>query len=506
MISDVHALSLEQILDKERQDFSRDDLVKAVEQRGIDKLTFHYTALDGKLKELKIPLADRSRAEHVLADGERVDGSSLFKGMVDPSLSDLYVVPVYKSAFLSPFDPRSLDVICRYVTSDGRLAPFAPDTILQRAAKLFRQRTSLELHAHGELEFFLFMNDHSPLYRPGPQRGYHASTPFLKSGHILDEMVRHIATITGAVKYSHAEVGVIDKMQSDVEEINGKQGEQLEVEFLPVPIEDAGDHLVLARWIIRTIACRHGCVATFAPKLEEGVAGNGMHVHMELIREGKSMMTEDSGELSLCARKVIGGLCNYAGSLTAFGNTVASAYLRLVPDQEAPTDVFWSDRNRSAMIRVPLGWTHHDNLALLCNPQAGRGNPARGHQTVELRSPDGSANVHLLLAGITLAAEWGLTHDESQRIARMLYSSGNGVLNTDRPVFPRSCAESARMLLQSRRCYERDDVFSPSVIDYVARLLQAEDDEGMNGALAALPDGERAAQARRTMHRALHRH
>jgi len=64
-----------------------------------------------------------------------------------------------------------------------------------------------------------------------------------------------------------------------------KCGEQLEIEFLPTPIEDAGDYLVLARWLIRNVAYRHGCLATFAPKIEEGVAGNGFHVHMEVRRE-----------------------------------------------------------------------------------------------------------------------------------------------------------------------------------------------------------------------------
>ena len=70
----------------------------------IERITFHYTALDGEYKELKIPIGNRYQAERILADGERVDGSSLFKGMVETTLSDLYVVPLYKSAFLNPFD------------------------------------------------------------------------------------------------------------------------------------------------------------------------------------------------------------------------------------------------------------------------------------------------------------------------------------------------------------------------------------------------------------------
>src|SRR5512137_998093 len=116
---------LSMLLDKRPADFTRTDLLRVIRERPIERLTFHYTALDGKLKELKLPVANAAEAESILAKGERVDGSSLFRGMVDASLSDLYVVPVYRSAFLNPFDDGSLDFICRYLTKEGDLAPFA---------------------------------------------------------------------------------------------------------------------------------------------------------------------------------------------------------------------------------------------------------------------------------------------------------------------------------------------------------------------------------------------
>src|SRR6476620_2471877 len=137
------------IVEKEREEFTREDLVKVIEERQIERITFRYTALDGKLKELKIPIANRCQAERILADGERVDGSSLFKGMVETTLSDLYVVPLYKSAFLNPFDEGSLDLTCRYLTRDGSLVPFALDTVLHSAADLFRRNTGSDLYALG---------------------------------------------------------------------------------------------------------------------------------------------------------------------------------------------------------------------------------------------------------------------------------------------------------------------------------------------------------------------
>jgi len=506
------------ILDKDPRDFIRSDFLKVIDQKHIERITFHYTALDGKLKELKLPVADPGQADSILAEGERVDGSSLFKGMVDASLSDLYVVPVYKTAFLNPLDEGSLDFICRYLTKDGQLAPFALDSILAKAGEVFRRDSGLELQALGELEFFLLTDKNPHLFPAQKQHGYHAAAPYLKSGQILNEMVRSITQITGAVKYAHSEVGYVESVRSDLEEISGKQAEQLEVEFLPRPAEEMADALVLSRWLIRNIAYKYGCVATFAPKIEEGIAGNGFHFHLELLREGKNIMTDDDGKLSVPARRLIGGLCAYADSLTAFGNTVSSAYLRLVPNQEAPTRICWSDLNRSSMIRVPLGWANLLHLARGLNPRESSAfSGALSRQTVELRSPDGSAIIHLLLAGITMAADWAFREDDSLfkknlplELADKLYVQGN--IFTDKallqklPTLPRSCVESSRILLEKRELFERDGVFPPSVIDYVAKLLRAENDEDMNQRLIDLPADDRLLETRKIMHKDLHRH
>jgi glutamine synthetase len=506
------------ILDKSPQDFGRADFLKVIDRRHIERITFHYTALDGKLKELKLPVANASQAESLLAEGERVDGSSLFKGMIDASLSDLYVIPVYRTAFLSPFDEGSLDFVCRYLTKEGVMAPFALDSILARACAVFRRNSGLELQAMGELEFFLISDKNPNLYQAQKQHGYQAAAPYVKSGQILNEMVRDITQITGAVKYAHSEVGFVESVRSDLEEIRGKQAEQLEIEYLPRPAEEMADALVLGRWLIRNIAYKYGCVATFTPKIEEGVAGNGFHFHIELLKDSRNIMVDADGKMSAAARRLIGGLCTYADSLTAFGNTVSSAYLRLVPNQEAPTRICWSDLNRSAMIRVPLGWANLRYLAKKLNPQeTAPFEDSQSRQTVELRSPDGSAIIHLLLAGIVMAADWSFREDDSLfkknlplELADRLYVEGN--VFTDQtllqklPALPRSCVESSRILQAKRELYERDGVFPASVIDYVARLLRAENDEEMNARLADLPADDRLHETRKIMHKDLHRH
>ena len=499
------------LLNKPADEFKRADFLEIIERQSLERITFHYTALDGRLKELKLCVSNREQAESILAGGERIDGSSLFKGMVDTSLSDMFVVPEYRTAFLNPFDKGSLDFICRYLTKDGVRAPFAPDNILYRADKLFQKKTGLVLKALGELEFFLISPREPEIFHLERQQGYHESAPFIKSGDILNEMVHHIAQITGAVKYSHSEVGSIDHIESDLLELRGKKAEQLEIEFLPKTVQEMADALVIGRWIIRNVAYKYGCDATFTPKLEKGVAGNGLHFHLELLKDGKNIMRTSESELSEQAQRLLGGLCEYAESLTAFGNTQAASYMRLVPNQEAPTRIFWSDLNRNALIRVPLSWSSVSHLAKIINPKEdAAASVQQNGQTIELRSPDGSALIHLLLAGITMAATWGFQEEQSLELAKKYYV--NKDLQSDLngldvfPSLPKSCVESSRLLLEKRFLYEREAIFPKSIIDFMCRLLLAENDEMMAQKLADLPLNDRLHEIRKIMHQTLHRH
>jgi glutamine synthetase len=497
-------------LNKPREDFTREDLLKVIEEKQIERITFHYTAIDGKLKELKIPVPARINAEIVLTEGERADGSSLFKGLIDTGLSDLYIVPVFKSAFINPFYPGSLDFVCRYLTATGEPAPFAPDNILGNARRLLKKNTGLDLFALGELEFYLFYENESKMYLPYRQKAYHISAPFSKTGIVLAEMLKNLTQIVGAVKYAHNEVGYINSIKSGHEELNGKTGEQLEIELLGTPIDEAADNIVLAKWLIRNIAYKHGMLATFAPKIEDGNAGNGMHIHMKLFKDGRNVMVDENGTLTEYAKRLIGGLCRYSNTLTAFGNTCSSSYLRLVPNQEAPTRICWSDSNRSSMIRVPLGWSKTKNLASFVNPGINFSPlDIASMQTVEIRTPDGSANTHLLLAGLTLAADWGLTNDKSLTLAEKLYVKGNifkdKKLLEGLAILPSTCSASADILQLKRSEYERENIFTPSIIDYTIESLKAEKDTNLHKNLAKLKGGTRKKFIDKLVEKDLHK-
>jgi glutamine synthetase len=192
---------------------------------------------------------------------------------------------------------------------------------------------------------------------------------------------------------------------------------------------------------------------------------------------------------------VIAGYLKMARSLTAFGNTVPLSYLRLVPHQEAPTNICWGDRNRSTLVRVPLGWLGVGDMVRNANPQENDGFPGSvDNQTVEFRAPDGSANIYLLLAGLAVAARHGIEMENALEYADKLYADVNifaeehQKLQESFPQLPASCWESAEALLADRDIYEQDDVFSPMVIDGIADILKSHDDKDLSERLYGKDD------------------
>lgn len=462
---------LVQYLDKPAEDFTKTDIIKFIEENGVKMLNLRYTGGDGRLKTLNFVINNKKHLDHILSTGERVDGSSLFS-YIDATSSDLYVVPRFKTAFINPFmGVPTVDLLCSYYTSEGKPLESSPENIVKKAHKVLKERTGFTFEALGELEYYLFSEVDS-IYPIIQQKGYHESHPFSKWGAIRREAMQVISEMGGQIKYGHAEVGNI--IHSDLEMV------QHEIEFLPLPVEDAADQLVLAKWAIREIAYKYNLEVSFSPKIIVGHAGSGMHVHARLVKDGKNMMVDKNG-LSDIAKKMIAGFLMLSPSLTAFGNTVPTSFLRLVPHQEAPTGICWGDRNRSVLVRVPLGWLGVDNMIKDANPKEPEESCEHmNRQTVELRNPDGSANVHQLLAGMTAAALHGLEHKDSLKIAKDLYVSADASKYEHLDQLPASCWEAAEKLLQDRAVYEKNGVFPPGMIDKLATDLKAHNDKDMS--------------------------
>jgi glutamine synthetase len=172
-----------------------------------------------------------------------------------------------------------------------------------------------------------------------------------------------------------------------------------------------------------------------------------------------------------------------APSITAFGNTNPTSYFRLVPHQEAPTNVCWGDRNRSVLVRVPLGWAAKSDMCALANPLEKESNyDTTQKQTVEMRSPDGSADLYQLLAGLAVACRYGFELPNALEIAANTYVNVNihQEENKDRLAtldqLPDNCAASAERLEQQRAIFEAHHVFSPSMIDGIIKKLKSYND------------------------------
>ncbi|PIE24423.1 MAG: glutamine synthetase [Planctomycetota bacterium] len=491
---------------KSPEQWQRADLLDYCLKNGIQIVNFRYTALDGKLKELRLPVNSFKYLEKILTAGERVDGSSLFPGLFPTTESDLYVLPVYRWAFINPWAPDELEIVCRYANREGKPAP-TPDNVLANACQSFREVAKAELHALAELEFYVITNHEDERFSGRPQRNYHQSSPYLHSRPIVDEITRVVSQVTGNVKYCHSEVGYIDRIESSEKEIDGRRVEQYELEFDLMPMEDLGCWLTVARWLVREIANRHGASVTYLPKLDEGMAGSGMHLHLAIMRDGVNVMQEAPGELSEDALKLIGGILENAPSLTAFGSTVAASYLRLVPGQEAPTKICWGYQNRASLVRVPLSFACKERLDTVVNPNESGDYPQNlARPTVEYRSPDGSAFPQLLLAAVTQCAAAGLASKDSLELAKKLaVPRGTAGDLSHFEQLPATAVAAGRQLERSRTFYEEHGL-EPRLIDLVITKLEDEEDLGLSEKLKRLPAAERLAASRKLMHKDLHKH
>lgn len=451
---------------------TRAELIKYCTDQKVEVINFHYCGWDGRLKTLNFVIRDEEHLENILEGGERVDGSSLFP-FIEAGKSDLYVIPRYGTAFRNPFEEvPTVDVLCDFFTRDAEPFESAPRYILHKASEAFKKATGLEMQAMGELEYYIVAPEED-LFPTADQKGYHESSPYCKYADFRVEAMRLITAAGCHVKYGHSEVGNFTE--------NGNIYEQNEIEFTPVDIEQAADELVIAKWIMFQLAYEYGVDLTFAPKITDGKAGSGLHVHMKFTRDGKPVMTRN-GELTEECRKAIAGMMELGTSLPAFGNPSPVSFRRLVPHQEAPTSLCWSFSNRSALVRVPLGWVNDVDMAAICNP----GEKARScdfsyKQTFEWRASDGTADIYLLMSSLCVAARYGLQMEGALAVAEKTYvglgvnihDAANKAIQEALEQLPPNCAGSADELQKDREVYSAYGVFPDSVIDYQIAYLKA---------------------------------
>jgi glutamine synthetase len=454
--------------------FTQEEIAKFISGSNIKILNLCHIPEDGRLRTLSFVATDPKRTEEILQFGERVDGSSLFRS-IEPGKSDIYIMPRLDRVFTDPFSSvPTINILCDYLDEDGKPLDISPKNVLEKAQQKLHTTSDIDLKALVELEFYLISKQTCEILFPAEaDRNYHESAPFALFGDLRNEVMLTLADIGIATKYGHSEVG----------HITGKDGtlmEQQEIEFKAQNLVEIADAIPIAKWVIRNICVKHGVSVSFSPKVSMDHAGNGMHIHLCATRKGKNITAGPDGTPSPEAQKIIGGILKCAPSLSAFGNPTPASYLRLIARKESPLSICWSARDRLSLIRIPLWWDFK-------KPSSRTNNNCR--ETFEYRAPDAFANTYLLLAGITVAADYGLEKPtESLRISKETRVVNSRGKNKTVKALPRSCSESAIELEKHRRYYEADSVFPKKLIDKTIETLKSFRDGNLRKNIAEKPE------------------
>jgi glutamine synthetase len=450
----------------------KEETLKFISDNNIRILNLCHIPEDGRLRTLSFSAANKDRVAEILDFGERVDGSSLFQPIA-PGKSDIYLQPKTQRAFVNPFAMLpTLNLMCDYLDENGKPLDIAPSNVLRKAEENLQSSEGIVMKSLAELEFYIIAPQQvRPLFPAEPDKNYHASSPFAHYEEVRNEALAVLAMMGIRTKYAHGEVGCIV----------GKDGmlmEQHEIELAPQTLSQMAETIALAKWTIRNVCSHHAVSVSFVPKIDLAHAGTGMHIHMYATRKGKNIISDPDRNLSKEALAMIGGILKLAPSLSAFGNPTPISYLRFVARKESPMHICWSARDRLALLRIPLWW----NFMKTTNTESSR-------ETFEYRAPDAFANAHALLAGLAIAAEYGLNNsEETVRIAEDLHVDGGGDRSQKLQDLPRSCAESAANLRRQRHFYEANRTFPRKLIDSVLRKLEAYGDKNLWKALSAKPE------------------
>lgn len=354
--------------------YSKEDILKLVEENGVRFIRLQFTDIFGSLKNVAIT---EKQLEKALNNEIMFDGSSI-EGFVRIEESDMYLRPILDSFAIFPWRPQQGKVarlLCDIYRPDGEPFQGDPRYTLKRALKE-AANLGYEMNVGPECEFFLFETDEHGNATTNTQdnAGYFDLAPT-----DLGENARRDITLT------------LEDMGFEIEASHHEVAEgQNEIDFKYGPALETADKIMTFKLVVKSIAQRHGLYASFMPKPIFGINGSGMHINMSLFKDGKNAFADsnDKNGLSEIAYQFIAGVLKHIKGLAAVTNPLVNSYKRLVPGYEAPVYLAWSCSNRTALIRVP----------------ASRGAGTR----IELRCPDPSANPYLVLAVLLQAGLDGI--------------------------------------------------------------------------------------------------
>src|ERR671935_1334773 len=352
----------------------RQEVLRRVKEERVEFVHLWFTDIEGHLKSFAITLDE---LEGALDDGMGFDGSSI-SGFNAIEESDMVAIPDPDTFQLMPNGGHVVArMICDVVTPDGRPYDGDPRHVLRLALERMQGLGFDTFNVGPELEYFLFKSDGST--ETLDEGGYFAMTTMDAASDLRHDTVKALESMGIPIEYVHHEVGP----------------SQHEIDMRYASALDMADHTITYRLVVKEIAKKAGYHATFMPKPLFGENGSGMHTHQSLFADGANAFfdPDDTYHLSATAKAYVAGLLRHAREIAALFAPNVNSYKRLVPGYEAPVYCAWSQRNRSALVRVPV---YHPG-----KEQATR---------CELRCPDPSCNPYLTFAAMLHAGLDGIEH------------------------------------------------------------------------------------------------
>ncbi len=438
-----------------------EDILRLIHDEGIEVVDLRFMDFPGLWQHFSVParILDKSTFE----EGIGFDGSSI-RGWQAINESDMLVKPVPETAFIDPFfKAKTLSIICNICDPvTGEDYSRDPRNIARKAENYLKTTGIGDVAYFGpEAEFFIFddirfdQNEHEGYYfidsiegrwnsgkeenpnlgyKPRYKEGYFPVPPTDTLQDIRSEMMLTLESIGVPIEAQHHEVAT---------------GGQAEIDMRFAPLVQMADNLLKYKYVIKNTARKYNKTVTFMPKPLFNDNGTGMHVHVSLWKDGENMFFGDGyAGLSETAMYAIGGLLKHAPSLLAFTSPTTNSYKRLVPGFEAPVNLAYSRRNRSAAVRIPLY------------------SPSPKAKRLEFRCPDPSCNPYLAFSAMLMAILDGIQNkiDPGDPLDKDIYDLPPEEL-AKVPQTPGSLREALKALEEDHDYLMKGDVFTSDVIE-----------------------------------------
>ena len=440
-----------------------DELLRYLTTEGVKFVDVRFCDLLGVMQHFTVPA--ETFDEDLMNEGLAFDGSSI-RGFQQIHESDMLLLPDVSTAFIDPFRVQKTLALNFFIHDPFTREPYSrdPRNVARKAEEYLTASGIADTAYFGpEAEFYIFdsirydtaphqgfyyidsiegawntgaeQNGANLGYKPGYKAGYFPVPPKDHFADLRDEIVARLTEVGLTVERAHHEVGTAG---------------QAEINFKFATLLRCADNLQMFKYIVKNTVWANGKTATFMPKPLFGDNGSGMHTHQSLFLGGEPLFYDETGYagLSDTARWYVGGLLHHAPSLLAFTNPSINSYRRLVPGFEAPVNLVYSQRNRSACTRIPVTGT---------NAKAKR---------VEFRVPDPSANPYLAFSAMLMAGLDGVRNkiEPPEPIDKDLYDLPPDEFNNVKQV-PGSLPEVLEALERDNEYLLEGGVFTPDLIE-----------------------------------------